>query len=57
EAGLEVGDHIIRANGVDLRCVANSGAVKVLSSSALLNLVVIHRGKVPEWKVAKERVL
>ncbi|XP_059160033.1 uncharacterized protein LOC131943776 [Physella acuta] len=56
-AGLQVGDHVITANGVDLDCVANSGAVKVLSSSALLNLVVLRCGKVPEWKVAKERVL
>ncbi|CAL1543288.1 unnamed protein product [Lymnaea stagnalis] len=56
-AGLQVGDHIITANGVDFHCVANSGAVKVLSSAALLNLVVIRTGRVPEWKIAKERVL
>lgn len=48
---------MVSANGVDLQCVANSGAVKVLSSSALLNLVVKRLHKVPEWKVAKERVL
>ncbi|GFR78296.1 PDZ domain containing 7, partial [Elysia marginata] len=57
EAGLQLGDQVISANGVDLQCVANSGAVKVLSSSALLNLVVKRLHKVPEWKVAKERVL
>ncbi|RUS72899.1 hypothetical protein EGW08_019344 [Elysia chlorotica] len=56
-AGLQLGDQVISANGVDLQCVANSGAVKVLSSSALLNLVVKRLHKVPEWKVAKERVL
>ncbi|XP_012944405.1 uncharacterized protein LOC101849653 [Aplysia californica] len=56
-ADLKVGDHILLANGVDFNCVANSGAVKVLSSSALLNLVVVRTGKVPEWKVARERVL
>ncbi|GFO20186.1 PDZ domain-containing protein 7 [Plakobranchus ocellatus] len=57
QAGLQLGDQVLSANGVDLQCVANSSAVKVLSSSALLNLVVKRLHKIPEWKVARERVL
>ncbi|CAG5122868.1 unnamed protein product, partial [Candidula unifasciata] len=57
EAGLRAGDHIIKVNGIDFQCIANSSAVKVLSNTALLNLVVIRCGKIPEWKVARQRVL
>ncbi|BFY98766.1 hypothetical protein BsWGS_01805 [Bradybaena similaris] len=57
EAGLRAGDHIIKVNGIDFQCIANSSAVKVLSNTALLNLVVVRCGKIPEWKVARQRVL
>ncbi|KAK6177951.1 hypothetical protein SNE40_012808 [Patella caerulea] len=56
-AGLEVGDEILEVNNIDLKNVALSGAVGVLTGSNKLKLVVNRMRKVPEWKKSKETTI
>jgi C-terminal processing protease CtpA/Prc len=55
KAGIEVGDKILEANNISLRGVASSSAVKVLTGSNRLKLVVQRTRKVPEWRLSREK--
>ena len=54
-AGLEVGDNIKEVNSVSFDSIASSSAVKVLTGSNRLKLVVRRLGKIPGFKSAKEK--
>ncbi|XP_048249231.1 PDZ domain-containing protein 7-like isoform X2 [Haliotis rufescens] len=56
-SGLEVGDQILEANNISLENAACSSAVRVLTVTDRLKLVVKRTGKLPEWKFAREKVL
>ena len=56
-AKLQVGDQILLANGCDLTQVDNQTAVSALSATAAVDLVVSRTGRVPDWKLNRERVL
>ena len=54
-AGLEVGDNIVEVNSVSFECIASSSAVKVLTGSDHLKLVIRRIGKIPGFKSSKEK--
>ncbi|KAK3589729.1 hypothetical protein CHS0354_021048 [Potamilus streckersoni] len=54
-SGLEVGDRILEANNISFSGVASSSAVKVLTGSNQLKLVIHRTRKVPEWRLSKEK--
>ncbi|KAI8492731.1 Domain present in PSD-95, Dlg, and ZO-1/2 [Branchiostoma belcheri] len=53
--GLEVGDQILEVNNVSFENIAISSAVKVLSGSNRLKLVIRRCGKIPGFKFSRER--
>ncbi|KAL4231085.1 PDZ domain containing [Mactra antiquata] len=55
KSGLEMGDKILEVNNVSLRGVASSSAIKVLTGSKRLKLVVQRTRKVPEWRLSREK--
>ncbi|XP_052773192.1 uncharacterized protein LOC128212016 isoform X2 [Mya arenaria] len=54
-SGLLVGDKILEANNISLKSTASSTAVKVLTGSRKLKLVVQRTHKVPEWRLSREK--
>ncbi|KAL3864570.1 hypothetical protein ACJMK2_006236 [Sinanodonta woodiana] len=54
-SGLEVGDRILEANNVSFYGMSSSSAVKVLTNSNRLKLVINRTKKVPEWRLSKEK--
>ncbi|KAH3708217.1 uncharacterized protein LOC127857219 [Dreissena polymorpha] len=55
QSGLQVGDKILEVNNITMRGVASSTAVKVLTGSKRLKLVVQRTRKVPEWRLSREK--
>lgn len=55
KSGLQVGDKILEVNNIGLKGVASSSAVKVLTGSNRLKLVVQRTRKVPEWRLSREK--
>ncbi|WAR22126.1 PDZD7-like protein [Mya arenaria] len=56
-SGLLVGDKILEANNISLKSTASSTAVKVLTGSRKLKLVVQRTHKVPEWRLSREKTI
>ena len=54
KAGLQVGDKIIRVNGIDFERVSHSSAVLVLTSHDYLKIEVKNTGKVPGQVPSKQ---
>ncbi len=52
---MEVGDNIIEVNSVQFKSIASSSAVKVLTGSRRLKMIVRRVGKVPGFKLAREK--
>ncbi|XP_033841276.1 PDZ domain-containing protein 7-like [Periophthalmus magnuspinnatus] len=55
EAGLRVGDKLVEVNGISLESITMSSAVKVLTGSNRLRMVVRRVGKVPGIRYSKEK--
>ena len=55
KSGLEVGDKLLEVNNISVKGAASSTAVKVLTGSNKLKLVVQRTHKVPEWRLSKEK--
>ncbi|XP_045189778.2 uncharacterized protein LOC123547069 isoform X2 [Mercenaria mercenaria] len=55
KSGLETGDKILEVNNISLRGVASSSAIKVLTGSNRLKLVIQRTKKVPEWRLSREK--
>ncbi|XP_062298950.1 PDZ domain-containing protein 7-like, partial [Scomber scombrus] len=55
EAGLFVGDKLVEVNGISLENITMSSAVKVLTGSNRLRMVVRRVGKVPGIRYSKEK--
>lgn len=55
KSGLEVGDKILEVNNISLKGIASSTAVKVLTGSSRLKLVVQRTRKIPEWRLSREK--
>ncbi|XP_067432332.1 PDZ domain-containing protein 7-like isoform X1 [Thunnus thynnus] len=55
EAGLLVGDKLVEVNGISLESITMSSAVKVLTGSNRLRMVVRRVGKVPGIRYSKDR--
>ncbi|XP_053197856.1 LOW QUALITY PROTEIN: PDZ domain-containing protein 7-like [Scomber japonicus] len=55
EAGLLVGDKLVEVNGISLESITMSSAVKVLTGSNRLRMVVRRVGKVPGIRYSKEK--
>ncbi|XP_060069538.1 uncharacterized protein LOC132549609 [Ylistrum balloti] len=56
QAGLELGDKLLEVNNINVEEVTSSGAVKVLTGSNKLKLVVERTGQLPEWRLSREKV-
>nr|XP_020822520.1 PDZ domain-containing protein 7 isoform X4 [Phascolarctos cinereus] len=54
-AGLRVGDKITEVNGLSLESTTMSSAVKVLTGSSRLSMMVRRMGRVPGIKFSKEK--
>ncbi|KAK3553602.1 hypothetical protein QTP70_006066 [Hemibagrus guttatus] len=54
-AGLFVGDKLVEVNGISLESITMSSAVKVLTGSNRLRMVVRRVGKVPGIRYSKEK--
>ncbi len=54
-AGLQVGDNIIEVNSISFDNIASSSAVKVLTGSNRLKMIVRRVGKIPGFKSSKEK--
>lgn len=54
-AGLSVGDKLVEVNGISLESITMSSAVKVLTGSNRLRMVVRRIGKVPGIRYSKEK--
>ncbi|TSW48783.1 PDZ domain-containing protein 7 [Bagarius yarrelli] len=54
-AGLSVGDKLVEVNGISLESITMSSAVKVLTGSNRLRMVVRRVGKVPGIRYSKEK--
>lgn len=54
-AGLSVGDKLVEVNGISLESITMSSAVKVLTGSSRLRMVVRRVGKVPGIRYSKEK--
>lgn len=54
-SGLEVGDKILEVNNISLKGVSSSTAVKLLTGSNRLKLVVQRTRKIPEWRLSREK--
>ena len=54
-AGLDMGDHILEVNSVSFDSIASSSAVKVLTGSNKLKMIVRKLGKIPGFRSAKEK--
>ncbi|XP_033756926.1 uncharacterized protein LOC117339451 isoform X2 [Pecten maximus] len=55
-AGLELGDKLLEVNNISVEEVTSSGAVKVLTGSNKLKLLVERTGQLPEWRLSREKV-
>ena len=55
KCGIEVGDKLLEVNNISVKGAASSTAVKVLTGSNRLKLVVQRTHKVPEWRLSKEK--
>ena len=55
DSGLKVGDNIMEVNTVTFDNIASSSAVKVLTGSRRLKMIVRKVGKVPGFKFAREK--
>ncbi len=54
-AGLRPGDNILEVNTVSFESIASSSAVKVLTGSSQLKIVISRIGKIPGFKFAREK--
>ncbi|CAG2223938.1 PDZD7 [Mytilus edulis] len=50
ESTLQIGDKILEANNISLQRLPSSSAVKVLTGSNQLKLLVERTGMIPEWR-------
>lgn len=55
QAGLCVGDKITEVNGLSLESTTMGSAVKVLTGSSRLHMMVRRMGRVPGIKFSKEK--
>ncbi|XP_076022127.1 PDZ domain-containing protein 7a, partial [Genypterus blacodes] len=55
QAGLFVGDQLVEVNGVNLKSITMSSAVKVLTGNNRLRMVVRRTGKIPGIRFSKEK--
>lgn len=55
QAGLCVGDKITEVNGLSLESTTMGSAVRVLTSSSCLHMMVRRMGRVPGIKFSKEK--
>ncbi|XP_071166572.1 uncharacterized protein [Mytilus edulis] len=57
ESTLQIGDKILEANNISLQRLPSSSAVKVLTGSNQLKLLVERTGMIPEWRLSRERTI
>ncbi|XP_076101606.1 uncharacterized protein LOC143071282 isoform X1 [Mytilus galloprovincialis] len=57
QSTLQIGDKILEANNISLQRLPSSSAVKVLTGSNQLKLLVERTGMVPEWRLSRERTI
>ncbi|XP_052100288.1 uncharacterized protein LOC127734453 isoform X2 [Mytilus californianus] len=57
ESTLQIGDKILEANNISLQRLPSSSAVKVLTGSNQLKLLVERTGMIPEWRLSRERTV
>ena len=55
-SGLLIGDQVIEVNSISFDNIAGSSAVKVLTGSERLKVMVRRVGKVPGYKSTKEKI-
>ncbi|CAH1783941.1 unnamed protein product [Owenia fusiformis] len=56
ECGLQVGDQILEVNSINFERLGSSSAIKVLTSTNRLKMVIKRTGHIPGFKFAKEKV-
>jgi hypothetical protein len=57
QSGLQFGDKILEVNNISLHSLPSSSAVKVLTGSNQLKLMIDRTGRVPEWRLSRERTV
>lgn len=57
ESGLKIGDKILEVNNISFYRLPSSTAINVLTGSKQLKLIVERTGRIPEWRLSRERTV